>query len=213
MASLAKPRFMPEEYLAMERQADRKSEYYSSEIFAMAGASYAHNVLVANVARKLGNHLEGGPCRAVTSDQRVLVMPTGLYTYPDVVIVCGQPQFLDNHLDTLTNPIVIIEVLSTSTELYDRGEKFAHYQRLESLRDYLLIAQDQCRVEHYSRRVAEEGQWLLTVYDDMNAMIRLTSIDAELALASTYEGVEFESGHETLSSDAGDGEPIVSDLS
>lgn len=195
MSALVKPRFTPEEYLKMERQADHKSEYYSGEIFAMAEASFTHNVLVANTVLEFGNRLRGRPCRAVTSDQRVLVKPTGLYTYPDVVIVCGQPQFGDDHLDTLTNPLVIIEVLSPATELYDRGEKFAHYQRLESLQDYLLIAQDKCRVEHYSRWSDGRGQWLLTVLDDMHAVIRIASIDAELTLAGIYEGVDFKTDH------------------
>lgn len=202
MSALAKPRFTPEEYLKMERQADHKSEYYSGEIFAMAGASFPHNVLVANTVLEFGNRLRGRPCRAVTSDQRVLVKPTGLYTYPDVVIVCGQPQFGDDHLDTLTNPLVIIEVLSPSTELYDRGEKFAHYQRLKSLQDFLLIAQDKCRIEHYSRRSEEEGQWLLTVLDDMQAVIRIASVDVELTLSGIYEGVEFASDHAAQNGDA-----------
>lgn len=202
MSALAKPRFTPEEYLKMERQADHKSEYYSGEIFAMAGASFPHNVLVANTVLEFGNRLRGRPCRAVSSDQRVLVKPTGLYTYPDVVIVCGQPQFGDDHLDTLTNPLVIIEVLSPSTELYDRGEKFAHYQRLKSLQDFLLIAQDKCRIEHYSRRSEEEGQWLLTVLDDMQAVIRIASVDVELTLSGIYEGVEFASDHAAQNGDA-----------
>lgn len=190
MSSLAKPRFTPEQYLDLERQAAYKSEYHSGEIFAMAGASFPHNLVVANVISELRNGLRGGPCRAVSSDQRVLVKPTGLYTYPDVVVVCGQAQFSDDYLDTIINPTVLIEVLSPSTELYDRGEKFAHYQRLESLTDYILMAQNKLRIEHYKRQTGKKEQWLLSVITDKDADVSLQSIGCTIAVKSIYENVE-----------------------
>jgi Uma2 family endonuclease len=195
MASLPKPRFTPEQYLELERQADYKSEYYSGQIFAMAGASEEHNLINVNVSGELRQQLRGRPCRTYASDMRVRVSPTGLYTYPDVIAVCGERHFSDDHLDTLTNPTVIVEVLSPSTELYDRGEKFAHYRRLESLTDYILVAQDKYRVEHYARQT--DQQWLLTVAEGLEGTIYLRSIDCTLTLSGIYENVELAPGEPT----------------
>src|SRR5262249_39888199 len=127
MSTPTKSRFTPEEYLALERAAERRSEYYAGEIFAMGGASRKHIVIVANISGQLWSQLKGRPCRVYPNDMRVKVSPTGLYTYPDVAVVCGLDQFDDDHQDTLLNPTVIIEVLSKSTEAYDRGKKFEHY--------------------------------------------------------------------------------------
>lgn len=191
MASQAKQRFTPEEYLALEREADYKSEYLSGEIFAITrwvpGASYRHNLIVANVVIGLGGQLQGGPCRVVASDLRVRVNATGLYTYPDAIVICGEARFGDDHRDTLLNPAVVIEVLSSSTEAYDRGEKFAHYRRLESLQDYVLIAQDRHRIEHYARH--QNQQWLLTEAGDLAHALPLTSIGCDLALREVYDQV------------------------
>jgi Uma2 family endonuclease len=189
MASLPKDYLTPEDYLARERAAETKSEYFDGEVFAMAGASRAHNLIVFNVASRLGPQLRGGRCEAYVGDMRVKVSATGLYTYPDVVVVCGNPQLEDDHLDTLLNPSLIIEVLSPSTESYDRGQKFAHYRRLESLQEYVLIAQDRVHVERFVRQ--PDGQWLFLAATDPARAVPLSSIDGQLALSEVYERVEF----------------------
>lgn len=159
MSSLPKARFTPQQYLALERAAETKSEFFNGEIFAMAGASREHNLIATNVVRELSAQLKGRPCETYPGDMRVKVSETGLYTYPDVVVVCGEPRFEDEHGDTLLNPTLVVEVLSPSTEAYDRGEKSSHYRRLASLAEYVLIAQDRCHVERYARR--PDGLWLL----------------------------------------------------
>ncbi len=145
MSLQLKPFLTPQDYLALERQAETKSEYYAGEVFAMAGASRKHNTIVTNLAYLLVGQLKGRSCEVYNSDMRVKVSATGLYTYPDLVVVCGKPRFDDDQEDTLLNPTVIIEVLSKSTEAYDRSEKFAQYRALELMADYLLIAQDIAR--------------------------------------------------------------------
>ncbi len=153
MSSTAvQPRYTPEQYLALDRKADYKSEYINGHVIAMAGASRRHNLIAGNLYREVSQQLRGRPCEAYISDMRVKVGLTGLYTYPDVVMVCGDIHFEDGDNDTLLNPTAIVEVLSTSTEAYDRGEKFAHYRRLESLQEYLLVAQDKVRIEYYVRQ-------------------------------------------------------------
>ena len=192
MASLAVQRLTPAEYLAIERAAESKSEFFAGEMFAMAGASPPHVLITSNVTRELGNQLKGRPCRVYPSDLRVKVSETGLYTYPDVVVVCGEQQFDDKQHDTLLNPTLIVEVLSITTEAYDRGEKSAHFRRLESLREYVLIAQDRVRVERYTRR-DESGEWLLTESSDPNGVVALPAIGCELALAEIYDKVDLPS--------------------
>lgn len=179
----------PADYLAIERRAETKSEYLNGAIYAMSGASRNHNRITVNLAAALHTRLRGKSCEPFAADMRVKVSPTGLYTYPDVVIACGEPRFEDQHLDTLLNPTVIIEVLSTSTEAYGRGEKFAHYRALESLTDYLLVAQNKPRVEHYQRQA--DDQWMYSVADGMEAQVELAAIDSKLQLAEIYERVEF----------------------
>ena len=179
----------PEQYLEIERKAERKSEYYNGEMFLMAGAKEAHNLLVANLVRDLGQQFRSRPCRVYPSDMRVRVSPTGLYTYPDVIAVCGQPRFLDDKKDTLLNPEVTIEVLSLSTEAYDRGRKFEQYKSLESLREYLLVASDRVHVDLYTRQT--DGRWLLTSADRMDDSLALESVGAQLTLADLYEKVDF----------------------
>jgi Uma2 family endonuclease len=187
MASLPQTRFTAAEYLARERAAETRSEFFDGEIFAMAGASRKHNLITLNVGAELREQLKGRPCETYVSDMRVKVNSTGLYTYPDVVVVCGEPQFEDEQIDTLLNPTLIIEVLSASTEEYNRVEKFAQYRRVESLRGYVLIAQNQCQVEQYVRQ--PENQWLLTDASDPSAILSLPAIDARLALAEIYDRV------------------------
>lgn len=183
-----KSRLTPEDYLAIERGAEFKSEYFNGEIFAMAGASRAHNTIVLNTGSEIRRHLKNRPCKAYVNDMRVKVSPTGLYTYPDLVVVCGKEQFEDTQLDTLLNPTLIIEVLSDSTEAYDRGRKFEHYRHLDSLIEYVLIAQHRPHVESYRRQ--PDHQWLLTECHGLEGTLRLQTIDCDLALAEVYDKVE-----------------------
>jgi Uma2 family endonuclease len=187
MSLQIRPRLTVEEYLAHERAAEHKSEFFDGEMFAMAGASEEHVLIVANLTGELRAQLRGRPCRTYPADMRVQVSKTGLYTYPNVVVVCGEPLFEDEHRDTLLNPSLIIEVLSPSTEAYDRGGKFAHYQGLESLREYVLVAQDRCRVEQFVRQT--EGQWLYSEVRDPGETIHLPSIGCDLALSEVYDKV------------------------
>jgi Uma2 family endonuclease len=188
MSSQTQQHYTPEEYLALERQAQCKSEYYAGEISAMAGASRWHNLIVTNVLRELSLQLKGRPCTTYPSDMRVKVSPTGLYTYPDVTVVCGEAQFEDNQQDTLLNPTLIVEVLSESTEAYDRGGKFAHYRKLASLMEYVLIAQTKPHIEHYVRQ--PDNRWLLAEADNLPGTLHLPSIDCRLALAEVYDKVD-----------------------
>jgi Uma2 family endonuclease len=190
MSSLAKPLFSPEQYLALERQARDRSEYINGHIFAMAGASRQHNLIAGNIFGELRNQLRGRPCEAYINDMRVKVNATGLYTYPDVAALCDEPIFEDAQGDSLLNPSVIVEVLSDSTEAYDRGEKFAHYRRLESLRDYILIAQNLIRVEHFTR---QGDNWLFSEANSLSSSIHIPSIDCTIALQDIYERVQFPS--------------------
>ncbi len=182
-----KPSLSPEEYLAIERQAETRSEYLDGEMFAMAGGSYAHNVIVGNLVGEIRQQLKGRPCTVCPSDQRVRV-PEVDYTYPDVVVVCGEPRFEDEHLDILLNPVLIVEVLSPTTEAYDRGKKFQLSQEIESLMEYVLVAQDQHRVERFLRQ--DGNQWLLTTTTGLESTVSLTSIQCALPLAEVYDKVE-----------------------
>ena len=195
MSTAPKPYFTPEEYLARERQAETKSEYFAGEIFAMAGATREHILCVVNLSRELSLQLLDRPCELYTNDMRVKVDETGLYTYPDLVVVCGEPQFEDAQVDTLLNPTLIIEVLSRTTEAYDRGKKFAQYRRLETLQEYLLVAQDQPWVERYLRQ--PDGQWLFSVTEELTGLLPLPSISGELRLAEVYRKIPFPDGGES----------------
>jgi Uma2 family endonuclease len=194
MSSLAKTYYTPEQYLALERAAEYKSEYINGEIYAMSGASREHNLITGNVLSALHAQLRGRPCEIYASDMRVKVSPTGMYTYPDVVAVCGEPRFEDDQVDTLLNPTAILEVLSPSTEAYDRGEKFAHYRRLETLSEYVLVSQDKARVEHYIRDGVRSNQWVLTETSGLDGVLELASIGCELALRDVYDKVNLIDG-------------------
>jgi Uma2 family endonuclease len=189
MSTQSKSFLTPEEYLEIERKAEFKSEYYQGEMFAMAGASFAHSQIVSNAVRELGNQLRGGPCQPVSSETRVCVTPAGLYTYPDVVVVCGKPQFADSKPDTLLNPIVIIEVLSESTEVYDRGKKFELYGSLKFLAEYVMISSIRVRAERYTREA--DGTWNYGEKTNSEDTIDLKSINCHLRLAGLYERVDF----------------------
>jgi len=192
MSTQPKSYLSPDEYLANERRAEQKSEYFNGEIFAMAGASRRHNLLVFNLAAAVDRQLGNRQCEAYVNDMRVKVDKTGLYTYPDVSIVCDEPQFEDEELDTLLNPDVIIEVLSESTEDYDRGTKFEHYRSLTSLSDYLLVAQDRIQVVHYARQ--KDNTWLFSEYTSPSDTILIASINCEIALEEVYKklSIKFE---------------------
>jgi Uma2 family endonuclease len=177
------------EYLARERKADFKSEFFRGETFAMAGATYEHTLVKDNTAREAGVQLKRGPCHVLTSDMRVQIERTGLYTYPDIVIVCDKPQFEDGMFDTLKNPRAVVEVLSDSTEKYDRGVKFAHYRQLPSLQEYVLIAQDRPLVERFVRQ--PDDSWLMTAFSDIQQVFSFASVPVKIALADIYRGVEF----------------------
>ena len=179
----------PEEYLALERQAPTKSEYLHGEVYAMAGASRQHAAIMVNMIVALVARLKGRSCVVYGSDLRIKVPPTGLYTYPDVSVICGKVQFEDRQQDTLVNPTVIFEILSRSTEGYDRGEKFANYRTLESLTDFILVSQHRPLVEHYARQPDET--WLLTSYEGLKAVLLLPSIGCELPLADIYDKVDW----------------------
>lgn len=183
-------RYTPEQYLELERKAPYKSEYVNGRIFAMSGASRSHNLIGGNGYREISSQLRGRPCEAYISDMRVKVSPTGLYTYPDIAVACGEILLEDAHNDTLLTPTVLIEVLSPSTEAYDRGKKFAHYRLLESLQEYVLIAQDKIRVEHFRR---QDVQWVLTEISDSAGIVDLASIECHVALRDIYDKVEFPS--------------------
>ena len=188
MPPLAQPLITPAEYLSVERGAASRSEYVNGRVYALAGASRVHNLIAVNTVSELRAQLRGRPCEVYVNDMRVKVERTGMYTYPDVVGLCEEPRFEDEHLDTLLNPAVIIEVLSPSTERYDRGEKFAHYRRLASLQEYVLIAQDIRRIDHYRR---DGDSWVLTEVSEPDAALVLASLGATIELAAIYERVEF----------------------
>jgi len=188
MTPLAQPVVTPAEYLVLERRAREKSEYVNGRIYAMSGASRLHNLIAGNIFGELRAQLRDRPCETCVSDMRVKVQRTGMYTYPDVVALCKEPDLEDAELDTLLNPSVIVEVLSPSTEGYDRGEKFAHYRRLESLQEYVLVAQVIPRIEHFRR---EGEHWVLTEISDSGGELTLSSLGCVLKLADIYDRVDF----------------------
>jgi Uma2 family endonuclease len=189
MAVDSRPRLNPQDYLALERQTEWRSEYIEGEMVAMSGASRRRNLIVLNLARELSLALKGRPCEAYVTDMRVKAADGALFTYPDAVVVCGEPLFEDDHVDTLLNPTLIVEVLSPTTEAYDRGAKFEHYRALGSLREYVLVAQDKLLVEHFARQ--GDGQWLLTPISGPDGRLLLPAIQCEIALAEIYDKVSF----------------------
>ena len=184
MPSQPQQRLTAEEYLAQERQAETKSEYFCGEVWAMAGASRVHNLIVANIIRVLGNQLIERPCNVYPSDMRVKMSTLNKYTYPDVVVACDEEIFEDEQADTLLNPSVIIEVLSDSMEAYDRGKKFDHYQSLESFAECILVTQDTYHLEHYVRQ--NDRTWTYTSFHSSEDVAQLESIQCTLALRDVY---------------------------
>jgi len=175
-----------EEYLVLERSASVKSEFHDGHIYAMTGASREHNLIAVNIARELSLQLKGRPCEAYVNDMRIKAAEARSYHYPDVVVVCEKPQFEDQQADSLLNPTVVIEVLSPSTEAYDRGEKFAHYRKIISLREYLLVSQDKPLIERFVR---EGDRWVLTEAEGLDGLLPLESIGCSLALREVYDKV------------------------
>jgi Uma2 family endonuclease len=188
-APVQKSYLTAEEYLALERQAEAKSEYIDGEMVAMTGGTARHSLVTLNMGGELRQQLKQRPCLVYSGDLRVRIPGTGDYLYPDITVVCGDPVFEDGNRDILLNPTVIVEVLSPSTESYDRGRKFELYQSLESLQEYVLVAQDRPRVEHYLR---QDGHvWLYTDVSGIERVVSFASIACEVPLAEIYDKVAF----------------------
>ncbi|RKU16039.1 hypothetical protein C6503_13240 [Candidatus Poribacteria bacterium] len=200
--SAVQTRLTPEEYIAFERKAPPDSEisryeYVNGELIAMSGASREHNLISNNISGELRSLLKGSGCETYASDMRVSAPVTSSYFYPDVVVVCEEPRFEDDVFDILLNPIILVEVLSASTEAYDRGEKFSHYRHLASLQEYVLVSQDKVLVERYRRPKKHETvpvtaqDWIFTAFQALEDILPLTSIQRELPLQEIYERVTF----------------------
>ena len=196
MSALPKKLLTESEYLAIERGAEFKSEYVNGEMFplhepgprGMAGARYAHNRIKENLVLAIGGRLLDGPCQTLSSDMKVKVPPSGPYYYPDVLIVCDEPEFLDSDsTDVLLNPAVVFEVLSDSTEGYDRGFKFRQYQKIPTLKELVLVAQDEMVCERFVRQV--DDTWLLTTFDKPNGEFSLSTLSVRVPMAEIYRGV------------------------
>lgn len=172
-----------QEYLEFERSSDERHEFAEGEIFAVSGGSMEHSLIAANIIRELGNALLDRNCRVVTSDMRIKVAVTGRYTYADVAVVCGRALFDDERRDTLLNPVAVFEVLSDSTEKYDRGDKFAQYRTIESLQDYVLVSQEQPLIEHFRRQ--PDGSWLLRILGPGERLV-LESAGCEFGVNQAY---------------------------
>jgi Uma2 family endonuclease len=176
-----------EEYLVFERGQEQKHEYIAGQVLAMSGASAAHNIITGNTLAALHTHLRRRDCTVFPSDMRLGIIDHDVYLYPDVMVVCGELQFGDQAQDTILNPIIIVEVLSRSTEQYDRGTNSQYYRTIPSLQEYLLIAQDTQYVEHFVRY--SPHQWLLSEISDVQGSIYLASIDYTVHLADIYSRV------------------------
>jgi Uma2 family endonuclease len=186
MLRTRKKKFTVKEYLAMEEVAPYKSEYYRGEIYALSGGSLDHSVVQGNIIRELGTLLEAMPCRVLTSEIRVHVAASDLYTYPDAAVVCGRVQFLSRRNDTILNPMVIVEVLSPSTRDYDSGAKFEMYKGIPSLQEYLLVDAEKEHVMCYLRR---DDEWVVDIYEGPKAICRLRSVECAIPLAKIYAKV------------------------
>jgi Uma2 family endonuclease len=184
MSSQLQKLLSAQDYLALERQAEFKSEYFAGEVFAMAGASQRHNLIATNIIRTLSTQLLERNCNVYPSDMRVKISRIGKYTYPDIVVACGDELFEDGQNDTLLNPVLIIEILSDSTEAYDRGKKFEHYQSLESLQEYILISQDPYRLERYVRQ--DNRTWTYTEFHLVDDVATLPTVGCTLSLRDVY---------------------------
>lgn len=184
MSSLPSYYLSPEEYLAIERRAEYKSEYVDGVMYAMAGGSERHNLIAGNLITELNVQLRAAPCRVYPSDLKVRVPNSKRFFYPDVSVVCGETQFADDEKDVVLNPVLVVEVLSESTAAFDRGKKFQSYQQIESLEEYLLVSQDEFVVEHYLRQ--EDSHWLYTKVSGLDNAITLPNMKCQLSLKDMY---------------------------
>jgi Uma2 family endonuclease len=182
-------RLTPAEYLDIERAATCRSEYFDGEMFAMAGGSPRHSLIKVNICSEIRARLKRSSCTAYDSDLRILVSATGLYTYPDASVICGPLEFEDQRHDTVLNPTLIVEVLSDSTEAYDRGKKFSHYRQIASLREYLLVSQEEAKIERFLRN--DNGTWTLTEAAGLEATLPLPSLGIEICLGEVFDKVDF----------------------
>jgi len=180
------------EYLRLERAAEFKSEFFDGEMFAMAGGTRAHSLISMNLGGELRSRLKDTPCVTYNTDLRIKSESTGLYTYLDVSVVCGEQRFLDDEEDTLLNPTLVVEVLSDSTEAYDRGKKFEHYRQIPSLREYVLVSQREPRVEQFTRQ--KDGTWTLKEAVGLDGEIQLVSVGVMLHLSEVFAKVQFTPG-------------------
>ncbi|MGA2175696.1 MAG: Uma2 family endonuclease [Verrucomicrobiota bacterium] len=189
--AVAKPiqRLTEAEYLEIERRAEYKSEFLDGEMFAMSGGTRWHSIIAVNITSEFSKQLKGSPCMAYNTDLRVKVQAAGLYTYPDLSVACGDQQFEDEQVDVLLNPTVLAEILSESSESYDRGKKFALYRQIPSLREYLLVSQDKPQIEQFIRQAG--GEWLLRDVVGMDGKLTLPSLNITVALAEVYANVQF----------------------
>jgi Uma2 family endonuclease len=182
--------YTPQEYLRLEREANYKSEYFKGEIFAMAGASFNNNIVNENCSVLIGSFLRKKPCQSFSRDMKLHIPANTLYTYPDLMVVCGDKKFVDGEKDIIMNPVIIIEILSKTTEAYDRGDKFALYRSIPSLREYVMISSTSLRAE-VMRRESELGLWFLaSEADTLEGSIEIKSIELELSLSDIYEETE-----------------------
>lgn len=185
MTAVAIKMYTEQEYLELERTAEYKSEYYRGEIFAMSGARFNHNRIKENLSIEIGGFLKGKSCESLSSDMRVHIPENTLYTYPDLLIVCGKPEFLDDHMDTILNPSVIIEVLSPSTGNYDQGKKFYLYQGLKSLKEYILVDSQQVGAQVY--RKSDDGVWFVSsAAYDIEGAIEIGHVGLTLNMSTIY---------------------------
>lgn len=191
MAALRETWYSPQEYLRLERMGKDKHEYHNGRIYAMAGASPSHVRVTRNVLTSLHTQFRGKTCEAFGNDQRVQVDASGLYTYPDVSVICGEARYDPFEPDNLLNPTLLVEVLSATTEGYDRGDKFRMYRTIPSFREYVLIAQDKAWIDSYFK--GDDGEWRLSSVEGLEAVLMLRTVACTLALHEVYEGVSFES--------------------
>jgi Uma2 family endonuclease len=191
MSTAPERRLTAEEYLCIDREAEVRCDFYAGEMFAMAGGSKNQNQIIQNLAFALREHFRrsGRNCRTYVMDMRVQLNRRNFYVYPDVVVVCGKPEFLDDREDTLLNPIVIVEVLSDSTEAYDRGLKFEKYRKVESVQEYVLISQKKPLVERFVR--STDGSWNFTDPESLSDDLVLSSLDFKISLQEIYLDVDF----------------------
>ena len=192
MAPQSLPDYSFDDYLVIERDAiDEKNEFVAGRVYAMTGATYNHNLIVSNLSRILGNQLETRSCTVLTSDMRVRIEEADACKYPDIITLCGEPQFYDERQDILVNPTLLVEVLSPSTEAYDRGGKFAIYRTLRCLREYVLVAQDRFSVEVFTRQ--DDNRWLLSAFSEAGDEAVFDAIGCRVPLRGIYEKVRFQS--------------------